>query len=296
MLARKVIEYTWNHPSNRKRRVRALADTFAWQIWKRVVRRPRTVSALDGMWVRCYPDSNAAGMLIYSGGWPAYDEMHFLRRYLRAGDNFVDVGTNIGVFTLLAGKYVGSNGCVLAIEGGRIAFDRLKENIALNSLQSVVEARNAAVGAREGTVHFLQNRDLTNRIAADTEECQEHREFEPIECVTLDGVLSGRTFALGKIDIEGAEPIAFQGGQRALRDANPPIWIMELKQRLLERFGMTPERVAEMLALYGYQLGIYDGNRNDLTFPEAPWHDHGDVFAIHRDHLDQVRARLQGQE
>jgi len=69
---------------------------------------------------------------------------------LRPGDTVVDIGANIGAFTVLAAKIVGSSGCVIAFEPILQAFERLRENVALNAFKNV-ECRRAAVDAQEGT-------------------------------------------------------------------------------------------------------------------------------------------------
>lgn len=292
MLIFNVMEYTWNHPANRNRRLRAMGTMFGWQAWKRLVRKPWTIPVFDGLKMRCHLNNTVAGVMIYSGGWPDYDEMHFVKRYLRPGDDFLDVGANIGMYTLLAASRIGKQGHIVAIEGARAAYERYLENVELNQLSDQVELLRAAVAAEPGTIRFLQQNDQTNRIALNNETGQAGAEFEEVEAITLDQAAAGRKFAMGKIDIEGAEPMAFQGAHESLSNANPPVWLMELKARLLKKFDATPEQLAGKLKDYGYELGVYDADRNDLSFPETPWHDHGNVFAIASQHIDFVQNRL----
>jgi FkbM family methyltransferase len=230
--------------------------------------------------------------MIYTSGWPDYDEMHFVRRYLRPGDGFVDVGANIGIFTLLAARYVGPHGRVLALEASRRAFQRLTENVALNQLGNSVEPRFLAVGPESGTVQFLQQHDLINRLVVPADHQAPDSRMEEVPCVTLDELLGGGSFAMGKIDIEGAELLAFRGGERILEQGNPPVWLLELKGRLLVRFGHSPEDVAGLLHRHRFRLAVYEADTNRLAFPPTPWQTHGNVLAIHESQIEHVERRL----
>ena len=148
-----VVKYIWSHPANRHRRIRALKDALGWQLHKRFAGSCREINVFGNLRLRCYPDSYGAGVVIYSGGWPDFDDMHFMQRYLRPGDALVDIGANIGVYTLLAASLVGSRGRVLAFEPGRRAFERLEENLRINDLRQV-ETRCAAVSDHPGTVRL----------------------------------------------------------------------------------------------------------------------------------------------
>ncbi|MCA9149238.1 MAG: FkbM family methyltransferase [Planctomycetales bacterium] len=292
MIPLKLLHFIWNHPSNKGRRVQALCRSVGWQIHKRIRRTPQVHPMFDGVKLKCYPESNGAGLMIYTNGWPDYDEMHFVRRYLRPGDAFVDVGTNIGIFTLLASTCVGTTGHVLSLEANGRSFERLLENVQLNQFDSIVEAHCAAVGAENGTIRFLKGWDLINRIATEAEQQSGELPYDEVPSVKLDDKLSGRRFAMGKIDIEGAEPLAFRGAAEMLNAGNPPVWLMELKSHLLARFDTTPEMVRDMLAEHQYRLANYDADQNKLTFPEEAWQGHGDVLAIHEPSLEEIQARL----
>ena len=290
MLLVDVVKYIWTHRANRRRRLRALADSVGWQLEKRLTGHCRNIRVFGDLRLRCYPNSRGAGLMIYTNGWYDYDDMHFVRGYLRPGDAVVDVGANIGVYTLLAAAVVGNQGKVVAFEPGRESFARLQENVQLNQLRQV-ELRHAAVGEARSMVSFYQDMDLINHIVpADQQPTLGATEF--VQCVTLDDELAGQGFDLGKIDIEGAELMAFRGAQQMLRRANPPVWLVEVKDSLLRRYGNTIRELAHLLQVSGFELGNYDADRGLLLFPPEPWQGHENVQAIHRTALDRVRSRL----
>ena len=253
-LMRAIIGDIWSHPANRGNRLRVLARSFGWQLYKRLIRRSLDIKVFGSLTMRCYPNSSVASNLIYTNGWPDYNEMRFMRRYLRKGDSVLDVGANVGVYTLLAASLVGSEGHVDAYEPGPIALKRLRENVRVNRL-SHVKVSGAAVGEAPGVAVFLRDLDSTNRFATADDA---RKSTVEVSVVKLDEEAAGRTYALGKMDIEGAEPTAFRGAEQLLRGANPPVWIMEFKDRLLKRFGYSATDFAAWLRERGYVLASYE--------------------------------------
>ena len=78
--------------------------------------RPLDLSVYGSMSFRAYRNSTQPGRFIYFGGLPDYEEMTFMKRFLRPGDGFIDGGANEGMFTLLAAQLVGPSGAVHAFE------------------------------------------------------------------------------------------------------------------------------------------------------------------------------------
>ncbi len=283
------LTYIWRHPANRGRRIAAVARAVGWQIRKRATRRPLDI-AYAGMTLRCHPDSTAASAVLYCNGMPDYDEMGFMRRYLRGGDNFLDVGANVGTYTLLAKSLVG-NGQVIAIEPGARAYARLSENIALNRLAGVT-CLNIAVGETAGEVEFLADADTMNRVVTVTDG---QRTTVRVKRATLDAIagdiLAGAPLAMAKMDIEGYEPAALRGAVQLLAAASPPVWLLELNGST-RAYGVSEDEFAAWLRQRGYQLALYHADTNTLTPQARAWEQAPNVFAVHAAHIDRVRARL----
>jgi FkbM family methyltransferase len=226
--------------------------------------------------------------MIYFGSCPDYHEMNFLKHYLRVGDGFVDVGANVGSYTLLAASLIGSRGYIDAFEPGPKSNPRLLENVKLNRLESVVNIHTFAVGNISGPAMYRCAQDATNRLRAprDKDAAME------VMCVRLDDVLKS-SYALGKIDIEGAEPLAFQGAEDHLRKSNPPVWIVEMNAKLRD-FGFSEEGFAAWLNDRGWDLTLYDSDYRVLTVGGKPWLSDGmNVFAIARSGYDLLKQRIQ---
>ena len=279
--------FIWNHPANRGRRVRAVGRAVAWQIYKRTTGQPWNLQLPHGLQLRCYPDSASGSLMLYCNDRPEFHEMSFLEHYLRPGDGFLDVGANIGAYTVMAAGIVGSEGHIDAFEPGGTALGRLRENVALNHLGQV-RVHAVAVGAAPEIVKFLKDQDVVNRIqtAGDAEW-----PADEVMCVRLDDYVADRGYALGKMDIEGAEILALRGAEAMLARGNPPVWLLELN-RNLHAYDCTEEEFCAWLRARDYDVGVYDADRRRIEIRDRPWEGRHNVLAVSRRHLEAVRARV----
>lgn len=184
MLAR-TLGLIYNHPANRTRRIRALAVYVLWQTNKRLLGKPWDVD-YHGLKLRIHPDSHSASAALYFNGLPDYSEMLFMRHYLRGGDNFLDIGANVGVYSIFAASLVGPTGRVHAFEPNPAVTEHLRENIRLNAAFNIVH-------------HCLALSDQCSemRLSTDGEDCTAHLSVDSqsltggvkINCVTLDSYI-----------------------------------------------------------------------------------------------------------
>jgi FkbM family methyltransferase len=186
------------------------------------------------------------------------------RQALREGGLFVDVGANVGTYTLWAAEQGAE---VIAVEPAADTFSLLEENIALNGYQ--VTAVRAAAGDHCGTARFTAGLDAGNSLAPDG----------PVvtELITVDSLIGGRTAAGMKVDVEGFEIDVLRGAARALADRRIGLIQIEWNQASVFAVGDDRRPIAELLAGYGYRL-----YRPDEAGRLAPVCDLGfgaDVFA-----------------
>jgi FkbM family methyltransferase len=276
-------------PANRGRAGRALARAVAWQLWKRATGQPLTILVFDGVRLRCHTDSACASLALYAhGGYCDLGPMRFMERYLRPGDGFLDVGANIGLYSLLAASLVGA-GRVDAFEPVEPALGRFRENMALNGY-SDVRLHALAVTDHGGEVPFTTDYDALNNIALGAGG----ERTRMVPCVRLDEFVAGRRYALGKIDVEGRELLALRGAEGLLAEAKPPVWQLELLP-LFEASnpgGLDNGALASWLAERGYDLASYDPGRGVLDWSDRPWRRDFNVLAVARRARAGVEARL----
>jgi FkbM family methyltransferase len=129
---------------------------------------------------------------------------YFISSVLKPGDVFIDVGANIGYFTMLAAKCVGASGKVYAIEASPSTYDLLIANLRLNGVKNV-EAINMAVADKECHVR-IQSNDTRN-IGANSVHIVASGAADSVVGRPLQDIVApnlGRARFI-KIDVEGAE-------------------------------------------------------------------------------------------
>jgi FkbM family methyltransferase len=185
-------------------------------------------------------------------------------RFLQQSDLFVDVGANIGSYTIWAAD-LGAE--VIALEPAEDTFGLLRENVALNGYP--VRAIQAAAGAVCGTVRFTSGQDTVNRMdpggVAET------------TMVTIDSVVEDRTVAGMKVDVEGFEIEVLRGCERALSEHRIGLIQLEWNMMSLGAVGTDRRPVADQLARHGYAL--YRPDSDGVLVPIGDLGFGADVFA-----------------
>lgn len=157
-----------------------------------------------------------------------------LRSLLRSGDTFVDIGANLGYFTLLAARLVGDRGAVIAFEPNPENCRLLRRSLAQNGIRNV-HLHEKAVAESAQRLSFSTSSLHSNARILRPEELHGHEEwYDQVEAIALDDILGDLVaeIALIKIDIEGAEPRAWQGMQ-ALLQRHRPIILTEYSPDLI---------------------------------------------------------------
>lgn len=202
------------------------------------------IDAPGGKQMLVYRGSTAAAAVAYLG-WPDWDVMHFLRSVLRPGDGFIDVGANVGVYTLLAASCVTRRGHLIAIEADGTNVERLLENLALNNVRCHVH--DVAVGPERGQVQFETGADTVGAVSTTGGG-------ESLEMYRLDDLVDPAfPWAVGKMDIEGYELSALKGAKQLLAAKRPRVWILETNETST-KYGETRAELQAFLAEYGYTL------------------------------------------
>jgi FkbM family methyltransferase len=173
---------------------------------------------------------------------------NYIKPLLHPGSTFVDVGANVGYFTLLAAS-LGAR--VVAYEPTPSVFARLRENVDLNGFEHA-ELVNAAVMDKPGT--------LSLHLSGDDPEANSLFGHDAhslhVLAVSLDQDLAARGIDhvdLLKIDAEGAEPFVLDGATRLLSSLHPPAILIEVNAYTLNCAGFQPSDILSRLESHGYQ-------------------------------------------
>lgn len=224
-----VVKWTWRHPLNRGHRLRALVVAAVHQVRSRVIASPHPVPLGDSSRIWAVRGRTASTKQFYAN--PPDIEMLIWQRVLETGSLFVDVGANVGPYTIIAC----ANGArVIAIEPSEGAVWWLRRNLSLNGYSA--DIRQMALADEAGTGQLTVGLDTTNRLI--------HEGGQPVEITTLDDVLNGQT-ACAKIDVEGAELRVLMGAVASLQSHDLKLiqleWLVNRCEirGLLDRFGYS---------------------------------------------------------
>jgi FkbM family methyltransferase len=209
----------------------------------------------EKIWV--WPNDLIGRNIFYGGLWEPEVASHF-RAVLEPGDRVLDVGANVGQYTLLAASVVGETGAVFAVEPNNHVADVLESSIRANGMSNVRLWRFAAW--HEATTLYLDGGDTQNMGAASTRRDPSGAHRCSVPARRLDDALREAgidAVDVIKIDIEGAELPAFDGLDGILRTSAPRALYCELADRT-EAVGYSPRDVVARLAALGYSGWILD--------------------------------------
>jgi FkbM family methyltransferase len=248
--------------------------------------------------LRLYFDSELC-RFIYQGDFET-NERAYLHAFLRPGDVFVDVGANIGLFTLIAARIVGESGAVHAFEPCAKTYRRLLDNVAMNKLNNV-ECHQAALSDIAQTLEMsisTDGMDAWNALA-DRPYMGQHYEKESIQACRWDDVASERNLigrvALMKIDVEGWETHVLNGALKSLSHDDAPVLQVEFTDSAARAAGDSCQNLYRTLESLGYRMYQYDAGSRVLH-PDPMRQEYGylNLFAV-KD-LAAAKARLEARD
>ena len=183
-------------------------------------------------------------------GLDEFNDMGFLLHFLRKEDLFVDVGANIGSYTVLASAECGSKS--ISVEPNFESFQMLMENIRLNNIDSKVTPLNMGLGSQPGILSFTQNKGTVNHVAVEGETNTIETRID-----SLDSILNDHNPQLLKVDVEGFEHEVFRGATDTLSKSSLKAIIVELVNHG-HRYGFDDKEVHTQLLKEGFEPYAYD--------------------------------------
>jgi FkbM family methyltransferase len=233
------LRFIATHPLSSRQPLSAFWRYGRWQIESRL--RPE----VEFKWIEGSKLIARNGMTGATGniycGLHEFVDMAFLLHLLRPDDLFVDVGANIGSYSVLASAVCGAHS--VAVEPDPGTMESLKRNIGVNGVDSHVTLVEAALGAERGTVNFTVGRDTTNHVATDIDVSTRE-----VQLRTLDEILDGKSPVLIKIDVEGYEAEVMKGASNTLLNTS-------LLAILIET---VHQKVRSQLEAAGFKQAGYD--------------------------------------
>lgn len=191
--------------------------------------------------------------LLYDSAHEQYETKLF-RQSLTEGMTVVDIGANIGYYTLLASRLVGNNGKVFAFEPELENYALLVRNIKLNGYENVIPVKKA-VSSRTGKADlFLNKENGAHGFLPDREGIVG---VTTVETVSLDQYFKGREHPIDviKIDVEGAELAVLQGMSNIIRkNDNLKIFTELFWPEGLQKSAFSPRQYWDNLTEFGFKF------------------------------------------
>ena len=184
-------------------------------------------------------------------------ETELVQRLIKPGDTVLDIGANIGYYTLLFARLVGSSGKVFAFEPDPENFALLKRNVEINGYQNVTLV-NAAVSRQSGELKLYLSSENKgdHRIYASGED----RPSIEITAVALDDYFMSNPVKVNfiKMDVQGAEGQVMQGMECLLERGSAGQIIFEFWPLGMRRAGDEAKDVVKQLIRHGFTIHLID--------------------------------------
>lgn len=262
-----LLGFLYRHPLTKRHPLRALLRAMMWQV------RSRAQSTVRHPWIDGANLVISRGMTGATGavyvGLHEFPDMALALHLLRPGSLFVDVGSNVGAYTVLASRVCGASS--IAIEPDSEARQALQRNVDSNRIRPLVEVVPVAVGATDGEVRFTEGLDTVNRVVTD-ETCASRT----VPMRSLDSIVGAEAPVLIKIDVEGYEEQVVRGAERTL--AKPSLLALELET--------VSTATEQMLLRRGFERVSYDPFGRNLVPPTKEFGECNALFVRARSEIE----------
>jgi len=221
----------------------------------------------EGLFIYHFQDS-ILSRLIYNGF--EENELLFVRRYLKQGDIFFDLGSNIGLFSLHAAQVVGNKGKIYAFEPTPATYSRLLINVHLNNFDKIITCSNIGLSDKKGLLKMnisSNGSDAWNTFAPSDKSIFDGQIDVPVETLDnylFDNHLSTDSISLIKVDVEGWEVFVFKGAANSLKNKDAPVLLVEFTEENAFAAGTSCYELYDLIKSYGYDWYTYEGSKNQL--------------------------------
>lgn len=182
---------------------------------------------------------------------------------MKENETFVDVGANVGSYSLMvANEHRGRVIRVIAIEAHPGNYGALLRNVLCNNFEDIIKPINKVVSDHKGLVPIYERSHDGTRVDSELYSmCNDnylgaYNVLHPggksleVECDTLDNILESYEVDVMKIDVEGAEVLALEGGSKTME---------KLRKIVVEIHGDNLESVKRLLEKNGFGIELTSG-------------------------------------
>lgn len=277
-----ILKSIWVHPFNQKNKIGGIIKFFKWQINCRINSYKVIMPITENSLMIVNKGMTGVTGCIYNG-LLEFDDMMFLLHFLSPDDIFVDVGANVGVYSILSAAEIGAK--TISIEPIPQTFSLLKKNVLINEIKEKIEIYNIGIGESKGELNFTSSMDTVNHVVSEIEFDIEDKIVVSVD--TLDDLLNKRIPRLIKIDVEGFEMNVINGGNKTLSNNELKGIIIELNGSG-KRYGFDDLVLHNKLLNYGFKSYSYSPYLKKITELNG----YGTYNTIYLRDIDFVEKRL----
>lgn len=234
--------FFFGHPLSRSP-LAPWARFLRWQIHSRIQRE------VIFSWIHGTKLAVRRGMMGATGniyvGLHEFSDMMVTLHFLRRGDLFLDIGANVGTYSILGSGVAKAQ--TWAFEPDPNTARDLERNLALNGLEQRVTIYKCALGPSQGDVYFTDGLSTTNMVASSGSR--------KVRQETLDFIVGNAEPIMAKIDVEGYEEELFRGAMSTL--AKPSLRVIVIET-------ITPA-IKQALSSCGFERAYYDAFTRNLS-------------------------------
>lgn len=257
-----VLRFIVNHPLNRKRKIKAILNFLKWQLGCRLIPGEVIFNWINDSKIIARKGESSATGNIYCGLY-TFSEMAYVLHLLTPEDLFVDIGSNIGCFTILACAVKGARG--YCFEPVPSTYNRLINNLRLNNITDRVKAFNIGIADKEEMLAFTTDNNTTNRVVKDGKP---DSDSVMVKVMTLDKILFEESPTILKIDVEGYETPVINGSLSVLKKESLNSVIIRLKGHG-SRYGYDEKEIYNFMKSIEFNLYSYDPFNRRLEISEG---------------------------
>ena len=244
----------------------AIQKEKAWNDFLNSDQKEIVIQITNGSILKLYKDSSLSPHL-FKGDFE-FHEIKFILTFLEKGDVFIDIGANIGYFSITASSSVGETGAVHCFEPTEQTYSRLLGSIALNNAKNIFPHATALSNLNEERAFTVSTNGFDAYNSLGTPSEGEGFSKKILFTRSLDSFLKEENIAdpsLIKIDVEGWEIPVIEGMKELLAKKTAPVLIVEFTESNAKSAGFSCSSLFDMITELNYNLYKYNWINNTLT-------------------------------
>lgn len=279
----KLLKFVWTHPINRNSRFKAIFRVIRFQISSRIFNVPFLIPFVNDTFLFTKKGMTGATGNLYCG-LSEYSDMGFVLHTLQPGDLFVDIGSNIGSYSILAASCRDVD--VISVEPIPTTFSWLQKNIKINNFEKKIFAMNIGLAEIKGSIKFSSNFDTINHVLSNDEK---DSSAVDVNVSTLDEILKEKFPTIIKIDVEGYESKVLDGAKNIINNPSLIAIIIELNGSG-KRYGIEDNSIHKFLISKGFNSFKYNPHTYQLESLNNQINEISNTLYIRK--LDIVKKRI----